>query len=194
MRTKTKRLQLTEADLHLVARWAAACAARALSLFEAAAPTDMRPRNAIEGARAFARGGKRTANLRALGWAALAASREVREPVAAAAARAACLAAASAYTHPIATPHQINHVLGPVVYAAHARELAADGDLRIGDKEIEWALRRATPALRAIVRRMPARRPGRGRLAQLFSQLDAGLRVRAARSRSTRGSRRLARR
>ncbi|NVB79139.1 MAG: hypothetical protein HOV81_12130 [Kofleriaceae bacterium] len=186
-----KRLTLTETDLRVVARWAAASAARALPLFEAVARSDTRARNAIEGARAFARSGKRTASLRALAWGALAASREVRDPIASAAARAAGLAAASAYTHPIATPHQINHLLGPIVYAAHARELAAD-DPRVGDKELQLALRRATPPLRKLVGRMPARREGRGRLAQMFSQLDAGLR--AARSRSTPGSRRPARR
>ncbi|HEX5064332.1 MAG TPA: hypothetical protein VFV99_33385 [Kofleriaceae bacterium] len=177
MTTTAKPLKLSEADLRLIARWVSACAARALPLFEVAAPRDTRPRDALAGIRLFVRGGKRTAQLRSLALAALAAAREVGDPVATAAARAAGYAAASAYTHPLASPHQIKHILGPVVYAARARELAAD-DATAGDKELASALRRATPALRNVVRRFPSRRAGRSRLDQLYSQLDAGLRRR----------------
>jgi len=46
--------------------WAADCAERALPLFEQHAPADFRPRAAIEGIRAFAAGGRRTAQLRTL--------------------------------------------------------------------------------------------------------------------------------
>jgi hypothetical protein len=89
---------LSDQDRRLVAHWAADCAERVLALFEAKAPADTRPRDAIEGARAFALDGKRTAHLRSLAWAALAAARDVGDPVAAAAARAACCAAATPYT------------------------------------------------------------------------------------------------
>ena len=88
-----------EEDRRLVAHWAADCAERVLALFEAKAPSDTRPREAIEGARAFALDGKRTDHLRSLGWAAHAAAREVGDPVATAAARAATYAAATPYTH-----------------------------------------------------------------------------------------------
>ena len=54
-------MTLTEEDLRLVGLWAADCAERVLPLFEAKAPSDTRPREAIEGIRAFARVGKRTA-------------------------------------------------------------------------------------------------------------------------------------
>src|SRR5690606_32496659 len=47
---------LTDADHRLLARWAADCAAHVLHHFEAARPGDPRPRNAIEIARAWARG------------------------------------------------------------------------------------------------------------------------------------------
>ena len=47
---------LSEADRRLVAVWAADCAERVLGLFEAEAPGDRRPRDAIAGLRAFARG------------------------------------------------------------------------------------------------------------------------------------------
>jgi hypothetical protein len=171
-------MTLSEEDRRLVGLWAADCAARALPLFEATAPSDTRPREAIEGIRAFARGGKRTAQLRALAWAAHAAAREVGDPVATAAARAASLAAATAYLHALATPHQAKHVLGPAGYAARARELAAVDDPDVGDEEIRWAIEHASPAVREVVRRMPVRGPSRTRLDALFYQLDAGLRHR----------------
>jgi hypothetical protein len=169
-------MTLSEEDRRLVGFWAADCAERVLPLFEAKAPSDTRPREAIEGIRAFARGGKRTAQLRSLAWAAHAAAREVGGPVATAAARAASLAAATAYMHALATPHQAKHALGPAAYAARARELAAAGDPGVGDEEVRWAIGHASPAVREVVRRMPVRGAGRGRLDELCYQLDAGLR------------------
>lgn len=163
-------------DLRLVGQWAAECALRALPLFEARAPADTRPREAIEGIRAFADGGKRVARLRSLALAAYAAARDVGDPVATAAARAAGLAAAVAYMHPLATTDQAKHALGPAAYGAQARELAAVDAPGAGDEEIRWALEHASPAVREVVRRYPARDPGRGRLAALLYQLDAGLR------------------
>ncbi len=47
---------LSEADRRIVAGWAADCAERVLGLFEAEAPGDSRPRDAIARLRAFARG------------------------------------------------------------------------------------------------------------------------------------------
>jgi hypothetical protein len=169
-------IALSEEDRRLVALWAADCAERALPLFEARAPSDVRPRMAIEGARAFARGGKRTGRLRSLAWAAHAAAREVGDPVATAAARAAAVAAATAYTHALATPHQVRHVLGPAMYQAQARELAAGGDPSVGDEEIRWAIEQASPRVREVVRRMPVGSPGRTRLGAFLRLLDAALR------------------
>jgi len=62
------------------------------------------------------------------------------------------------------------------MYAARAREFAAVDDPGVGDKEIRWAIEHASPAVREVVRRMPVRGPGRGRLDALLYQLDAGLR------------------
>ena len=45
---------LTDADHHRLALWAAACAEHVLGLFEAVAPDDPRPRQAIEATRAWA--------------------------------------------------------------------------------------------------------------------------------------------
>jgi hypothetical protein len=76
----------------------------------------------------------------------------------------------------MATPHQSKHVLGPAVNQAQARELAAGNDPSVGDEEIHWAIERASPTVREVVRRMPVRSPGRSRLATPFYQLDVGLR------------------
>src|SRR5262245_7681266 len=169
-------MTLSDEERRLLGLWAADCAERVLPLFEAKAPSDTRPREAIEGIRAFARGGKRTAHLRSLAWAAYAAAREVGDPVASAVAPAAGLAAATAYAHALATPHQAKHTLGPAAYAARAREIAAVDDPSVGDDEIRWAIQHASPAVREVVRRMPLRGSGRGRLDALLYQLDSGLR------------------
>jgi hypothetical protein len=171
-------IPLSDEDRRLVAHWAVDCAERVLSLFETNAPSDTRPRDAIQGARAFALDGNRTAGLRRLALAAHAAAREVGDPVATAAARAAGVAAATPYTHALATPHQSKHVLGSAVYQAQARELAAGNDLTVGDDEIVRAIERASSTVREVVRRFPARNPGRTRLATLYYQLDVGLRIR----------------
>ena len=170
------RMTLSEEDRRLAGRWAADCAERVLSVFETKSPTDPRPREAIEAGRTFARGGRRTGKLRSLALAAYAAARDVGDPAAAAAARAAGLAASTAYTHAQEKPDQAKHFLGPAVYAARARELAADDDSDIGDEEIRWAIEHASPEVRAVVGRWPARGPGRGRLDALYYDLDAGLR------------------
>ncbi|GAP12783.1 hypothetical protein LARV_00519 [Longilinea arvoryzae] len=169
---------LTLDTLRILAGWAADCAERALPLFERHAPTDLRPRAAIEGIRAFAGGERRTAQLRTLALAALAAAREVNDPAAAAAARAAGFAASSAYTHPLADVGQTKHILGPAAYAALAVELAGGGDAAIGEAEVRRAVECIPAEARAILLQMPARSPGKTRLDQLMVQLDAGIRSR----------------
>ncbi|WP_034087476.1 putative immunity protein [Streptacidiphilus albus] len=167
---------ISEEDRRLLGLWAADCVERVLPLFEAEAPGDTRPREAIEGIRNFAREGRRTARLRSLAWAAQAAARDVADPAATAAARAACYAAATPYIHPLATPHQSKHVLAPAVHQARARELAAGEDTGAGDVEIRWAIEHAPPAVSELLRRMPARNPGRTRLDVLYHRLDEALR------------------
>ena len=166
---------LSDEDLRVVALWAADCTERVLPLFEARAPDDARPRTAIEAIRAFGCDGKRSAKLRSLAWAAHAAARESSDPVAAAVARAAGYAAATAYVHPLATHHQTRHVLGPAIYAARAHELASGEDPGVGDEEIRWAIAHASPTVREVMRRLPVRHPGRGRLDALLCRLHAGL-------------------
>lgn len=107
---------LAETERRLVGVWAADCAERVLGLFEAAAPGDTRPREAIAGIRAFARGELRMWATRSLGGHAQAAAREVAGP-SAAAARAAGQAAVTA--------HMGAHALGAAAYAAKAAGMAA---------------------------------------------------------------------
>src|SRR5919205_1729476 len=165
-------------SLRVIGGWAADCAERALSVYEARAASDSRPRAAIDGIRGFAAGGKRTARLRSLALEAHAAAREVGDPAAAAAARAAGAAAASAYTHPLADVHQTKHIVGPAAYAALALELDQEGDPTIGDSEIRWAIEHAPAEVREVLLQMPARQVGKSRLDTLLYQLDAGIRAR----------------
>ena len=178
MAREPKYFTLSLESLRVIGGWAADCAERALALYEAHAAADARPRGAIEGIRAFAGGGKRTAQLRSLAFAAHAAGREVGTPAAAAAARAAGAAAASAYTHPLADVQQTKHIVGPAAYAALALELDHAGDSRIGDAEIRWAITHAPSEVRAVLLQMPARQVGKSRLDTLLYALDAGIRAR----------------
>ncbi len=176
MSRESPSFELTEDDRRSVTRWAVACAERALPLFETEAPSDPRPREAVEAARAFALGERRTARLRTAAWSAYQAAREVGGPAAEAAARAAGSAAGAPYLHPLATPHQLKHVLGPALYLARAHELAWGDDPGVGDDEVRWALGQVPPRVRAVVARMPAGAPGRTRFGALHRRLEAGLR------------------
>src|SRR5215831_14496633 len=68
---------LQDADHRLLAVWAADCAQHVLHLFEQAQPADDRPRQAIEQARAWARGEITMTQARTAAFAANAAAREV---------------------------------------------------------------------------------------------------------------------
>lgn len=177
MATEIPPSLLTEDDLRHIARWAAVCGRRALPIFETNARDDTRPREALSAIDVFAQGGPRTAALRKLAWAANASASEVGDPAAAAAARAAATAAGSAYTHPLATPHQLNHILAPAAYALRAAVLAADDPAGILEAELCFVIAQASPELRKIVRRIPARAPGNGEFHTLLYRLDKGLRL-----------------
>jgi hypothetical protein len=173
---KSKYFSLSLESLRALGDWVADCAERALPIYEMQAGADSRPRAAFEGIRVFAAGGKRTAQLRTLALAAMAAAREVNDPAAAAAARAAGLAASSAYTHPLADVQQTKHIVGPAAYAALALELSQGGDHAIGDHEVIWAIEHVTPQVREILGHMPAREMGKTRLDNLMYQVDVGVR------------------
>ncbi|WP_372339551.1 putative immunity protein, partial [Nocardiopsis sp. CC223A] len=54
--SEPREVELGDDERRLLTRWAADCAERALPLFEAMAPGDGRPREAVEAARAYALG------------------------------------------------------------------------------------------------------------------------------------------
>ena len=132
----------------LLAVWAADCAERVLSLFEAGGADD-RPRRAVETARAWARG---EAPVGAAQKAAVAAHAAAR------AAGGAATAAARAAGHAVATAHMADHSLGGAYYALNA--VAAAGASI--DAERAWQLDRLPGEVRALVLSALARRmPGR---------------------------------
>ncbi len=163
-------------DLREVAGYAAACAQDVLEIFEGAHPDDSRPRDAINTAWAFARGGTRGKALRDAAWAALRAAHDAGTGASGDAARAAMSAASAAYLHPLADADQVKHVLGAAAEAARAAELAAGDDRAVGADHIEKARRRATPAVVDVLRRYPAAPPGGGRVGELMRALDQALR------------------
>ena len=137
---------LSEADRRIVAVWAADCAERVLGLFEAEAPGDGRPRDAIARLRAFARGELGVGEARRR-FVAHAAAREVSAPAAVAAARAA--------GHAASVPHMGAHALGAAAYAATAAGLAAPDRLEAVSEEIRWQFGRMSAAARAALRQLP---------------------------------------
>jgi hypothetical protein len=159
-------LTLSEDDRRVVAVWAADCAERTLSLFEAQAPSDTRPRDAIDGVRAFARGEMRIGPVRALSVSAHKAAREVGDPAAVAAARAA--------GHAAGVAHMASHARG-VAYAAKAVGLAAPHNPKAVADEVRWQLSHASPAVRDVLRRLPAPTSRGGALGALISDLHAGV-------------------
>jgi hypothetical protein len=136
---------LSEKDRRLVAAWAADCAERVLPLFEAEAPDDERPRDAIARARAFALGELDAAGEIRRRFVANRASQSVGSPEAKAAAWAAGQAAGVA--------HMGAHALGAAAYAAKAAALAAPNDG--GSAEIAWQLEHLTEQVRSALRLLP---------------------------------------
>lgn len=179
MARESKYFSLSLESLRALGSWAADCAERALSVYENYANSDSRPRAAIEGIRVFAAGGKRTAQLRSLALSAFSAAREADDPAATAAARAAGLAASSAYTHPLADVQQTKHIVGPAAYAALALELNQGGDPTVGDGEVRWAMEHVTSEVREVLLQMPARKTGKSRLDKMLYELDEGIRNQA---------------
>jgi hypothetical protein len=176
MAHESRYFSLSLESLRALGSWAADCAERALPVYEKYAKTDPRPRAALEGIREFAGGGKRTAQLRSLALAAFSAAREADNPASAAAARAAGLAASSAYTHPLADVQQTKHIVGPAAYAALALELDHASDPNIGESEVHWASAHIPPEVRKILLQMPARETGSSRLDRLLYELDESIR------------------
>jgi hypothetical protein len=135
---------LTDADHQLLALWAATCAEHILHFFESARPADMRPRKAIEQARAWVRGEIRMSQARAAGGHANAAARELSG-----AARHAAYAAAQAAL----VAHVAAHELGAAAYAIKAARAAApegQGE-NAGRRECRWQREQLPDTIRELV-------------------------------------------
>ena len=138
---------LSEADRRLVAAWAADCAERVLALFDAEAPTDDRPRDAIARTRAFARGELDAAGEIRRRFVAGRAAQSASSPAAVAAARAAAQASGVA--------HMGAHALGAAAYAAKAAGLARPDQSTAVADEVAWQVEHMSAAVRTALRRLP---------------------------------------
>ncbi|MEV4200720.1 putative immunity protein [Micromonospora globbae] len=179
MTAADRTIDLSTAELRAVTAYALACAEPALSIFERDCPGDPRPRAALDEARRFAAGGRRTKELRVTALAAHRAARaaqELRRDAAADAARAAGHAAAAAYLHPLAQATQVRHILGSAAHAARAAELDAGDDRAVGAEHVERARRLAGPVVVGVLARYPGAPPGGGRAGELLRELDAAVR------------------
>ncbi len=175
---EAREIVLSMHDLREVTSYAAESAQEVLEIFERAHPADSRPRDAIDAAWTFARGGERGKTLRDTAWAAHKAARDADPAAAGHAARAAMCAASAAYLHPLADAHQVKHILGAAAHAARAAELLAGDDREVGADHIDQARRRATPIVVDVLTRYPAAPLGGGRVGELLRDLDEALRGR----------------
>jgi hypothetical protein len=135
---------LTDSDHQLLALWAAACAEHVLHLFESVQPADLRPRQAIEQVRAWARGEITMSQSRTAGGHAMAAARALRG-----AARHAAYAAGQAAV----VAHVAAHDLGAAAYAIKAARAAApkgEGE-RAGRIECQWQREQLPDAILDLV-------------------------------------------
>lgn len=166
---------LTMDELRAVVRFAADCAQELLPEFDAVAPDDSRPRHAIDAARAFANGARRSNLQRTAAFASHRAAKDVSGETAQLAALACGDAAAAAYLHPIAKASQVGHILRAAACAARVSELrtgTTDSD------RVRVLASRVTPPLPEILRRYPEAPSGGSRVSQLMSALDSAIRER----------------
>lgn len=135
---------LTDSNHHLLALWAATCADHVLHHFESAQPSDMRPRRAIEAARAWARGEVTMSEARTAAGKANAAARELSG-----AARWAAFASAQSAV----VAHVAAHELGAAAYAIKAARAAApEGEATAaGRVECRWQRRHLPEEIRESV-------------------------------------------
>ena len=133
---------LTDADHRLLSLWAARCAEHVLAVFEGEVPSDARPRDAIDAARAWARGEMRMMDARARGGHAMGAARPLLGPArfaAYAAGQAACVG------------HVAEHDLGASAYAIKAAQAAHPDEVDAGRRERDWQREQLDDEIRALV-------------------------------------------
>jgi hypothetical protein len=135
---------LTDSNHHLLALWAAHCAAHVLHLFEKANANDQRPRQAIELTRAWVQGEIPMKRAHQAAFAANAAAKGMPD-----AARFAALAAGQA----VAVAHVAAHELGAAAYAIRASR-ASVGEkeqAEMGRQECQWQRDQLPDAIRELV-------------------------------------------
>lgn len=120
---------------------------RVLPLFEAEAPADDRPRDAIARARAFARGELDAAGEIRRRFVAGRAAHSVTSPAAKAAAWAAAQASGVA--------HMGAHALGAAAYAAKAAGASDPTENDCGAAEIAWQIEHMSDAVKVALGRLP---------------------------------------
>jgi hypothetical protein len=135
---------LSDADHHRLGRWAADCAEHVLHFFEDDRPDDVRPRRAIDLARAWTRGEIAMTEARTAAGHAMGAARDLRGP-----GRHAAYAAGQA----AAVAHVAAHELGAAAYAIRAVREAAPEPHRAeaGRRECAWQRDRLLPEIRELV-------------------------------------------
>lgn len=133
---------LTDADHQLLALWAADCAEHVLPLFESEAAADLRPREAIDATRSWARGEVPMMWARARGGHAMGAARPLKGGArfaAYAAGQAACVG------------HVAEHGLGAAAYAIRAAQAAHDGSEEGRVRERDWQREQLPEPIRSLV-------------------------------------------
>ena len=177
MTESSDAIDLTLDELRAVTGWAVECAQPALVIFERIRSDDARVRSALDVARAFAEGARRTKGLRDAAWdahRAAQAARDANQRAAHDAARAAGHAAGAAFLHPLARPTQVRHILGAAALTARAIELDAD---QAGCADyLERVVSSAPLTVVDVLRRYPAAPAGGRRVSELIQLLDEALR------------------
>jgi hypothetical protein len=135
---------LTDTNHQLLAIWAANCAEHVLYLFESVQPSDLRPRHAIDQARAWVHGEIKMTDARSAAGHAMAAARKLSG-----AARNAAFAAGQA----AAVAHVAAHELGAAAYAIKAARLAVAENERdnAGYLECKWQREQLPEEIRELV-------------------------------------------
>jgi hypothetical protein len=165
-------------ELRRLTGWAVDCARPALTIFERIRSDDPRARNALDVARAFAEGAKRTKTLRDAAWdahRAAQAARDANQQAAHDAARAAGHAAGAAFLHPLARATQVKHILGSAAETARAIEVDAS-DRATAAEYTESIVSTAPLTVIDVLRRYPTAPAGGGRVGELIRLLDSALR------------------
>jgi hypothetical protein len=138
---------LTDDDHRLLALWATDCAEHVLPYFEAGRPNDDRPRQAVEAARAWARGEIKMMRACDCAGASQDAAREVKGI--SEAARMAALSAGQA----AAVAHVAAHELGAAAYAIRAAMETAQSERKeaVRTAERDWQRERLPGQIRELV-------------------------------------------